>query len=64
MCWGKRLGSIEHLRACKYGRAKHQLTGAAFDLTARSHGRRLKQRLDIGAATAAGLADEQRLKVR
>ncbi len=29
-CVEKRLGSIEHLRACKYGRAKHQLTGAAL----------------------------------
>ena len=28
-CLEKRLGSIEHLRACKYGRAKHELTGAA-----------------------------------
>jgi hypothetical protein len=25
-CLEKRLGSIEHLRACKYGRAKHELT--------------------------------------
>jgi hypothetical protein len=29
-CLANRLGSIEHLRACKYGRARHEPTGAAL----------------------------------